>query len=247
MVGSRRLQIVGHVQSSTEKATALDLEEKTMNALTRIGTAGASALLAMGLFAAPPAGASDDRDPGSEHKARAAKATCLSSDGKTQGRSMSDPDGMSNGGPDKPGCTTAIDADGNNGSGNDADGEDDNNGRSGLKSQSPPSGTDETGEDSEPVTDPSEVEDDAEAGDPEADEDADKDDAGADDAEADEDAEKDDAEADDAEADENDNGTSDSGTESPDEPQPLPINEAGAGFGLLALLGGIVRLFLRIG
>lgn len=218
-----------------------------MTALTRIGAAGASALLALGLFAAAPAGASDDHEPSSEDKARAAKVTCLSSDGKTQGRSTSDPDGMSNGGPDKPGCTSAIDADsdGNNGCGNDADREDDNNGHCGLKAQSSPSGDDETDEqdepssttttaddDSEPVTEPSEVEKDADADD-------------ADDADKDDEAGEDDADNDDAVT--GDDGTADSSTESPDEPKSLPLDEAGAGFGALALLGGIVRLFLRIG
>src|SRR3954465_7804913 len=48
----------------------------------------------------------------------------------TQGRSTSDPDGMSNGGADKPGGAGGYDSDhdGNNGCGNDDDFEDDNNG-----------------------------------------------------------------------------------------------------------------------
>ncbi len=48
----------------------------------------------------------------------------------TQGRSASDPDGLSNGGADKPGHTGGYtsDRDGNNGCGNDDDREDDNNG-----------------------------------------------------------------------------------------------------------------------
>ncbi|MBW3669506.1 MAG: hypothetical protein KY443_09885, partial [Actinobacteria bacterium] len=48
----------------------------------------------------------------------------------TQGKSTSDPDGMSNGGADKPGGSGGFDADkdGNNGCGNDDDFEDDNNG-----------------------------------------------------------------------------------------------------------------------
>ncbi len=73
--------------------------------------------------------------------------------------------------------------------------------------------------------------------------DADADDA--DDAYKDDDAGEDDAEKDDALT--SDDGTSDSSPESPDEPKTLPINETGAGYGLLALLGGIARLFLRIG
>ena len=50
----------------------------------------------------------------------------------TQGRSAADPDGMTNGGADKPGGSGGVnrsDQDGNNGCGNDADFEDDNNGR----------------------------------------------------------------------------------------------------------------------
>src|SRR5947209_11111086 len=50
--------------------------------------------------------------------------------GATRGASPSNPDGMSNGGVDKPwgGAAANDDTDGNNGSGNDADCEDDNNG-----------------------------------------------------------------------------------------------------------------------
>jgi hypothetical protein len=56
-----------------------------------------------------------------------------------QGRSQSDPDGMSNGGADKPGGTGGIDQldqDGNNGCGNDDDFEDDNNGNCGGQQDS---------------------------------------------------------------------------------------------------------------
>jgi hypothetical protein len=55
--------------------------------------------------------------------------------GHTQGRSSSDPDGMSNGGRDKPGFSGGFsaDRDGNNGCGNDDDREDDNNGNCGRK------------------------------------------------------------------------------------------------------------------
>ena len=51
----------------------------------------------------------------------------------TQGKSTSDPDGMTNGGADKPGGDGGFDADkdGNNGCGNDDDFEDDNNGNCG--------------------------------------------------------------------------------------------------------------------
>jgi hypothetical protein len=96
----------------------------------RIGATGAGALLALALFAAaPPAGATGT------HGTNSADAACFTATGHTQGRSHSDPDGMSNGGADKPGCTGGFDADrdGNNGCGNDADREDDNNGNCGHK------------------------------------------------------------------------------------------------------------------
>jgi hypothetical protein len=97
--------------------------------IVRIGIVGAGSLLAVGLLAAPPAGAASDKQ--SERSGTA----CFTASGKTQGRSHSDPDGMSNGGADKPGCPGGFDADkdGNNGCGNDADREDDNNGNCGRK------------------------------------------------------------------------------------------------------------------
>ena len=99
--------------------------------ITRIAATGAGALLAIGLFATPPAGAksSERSDQGKGRQT----AACFDETGKTQGRSHSDPDGMENGGFDKPGCTGGFDADrdGNNGCGNDADREDDNNGHCG--------------------------------------------------------------------------------------------------------------------
>jgi|GEM_PF-5949077 len=100
--------------------------------IARIGATGAGAVLALGLFAAaPPAGASSSKT----HGVNRADSTCFTATGHTQGRSHSDPDGLSNGGADKPGCTGGIDADrdGNNGCGNDADREDDNNGWCGRK------------------------------------------------------------------------------------------------------------------
>jgi len=100
--------------------------------IARIGATGAGALLALGLFAAaPPAGASSSAG----HGVNSQDSTCFTDTGHTQGRSHSDPDGMSNGGADKPGCTGGIDGDrdGNNGCGNDADREDDNNGWCGRK------------------------------------------------------------------------------------------------------------------
>ena len=98
--------------------------------IARIGATGAGALLALGLLATAPAGASP-----AGHGANSQDSTCFTATGQTQGRSHSDPDGMSNGGADKPGCPGGFDADqdGNNGCGNDADREDDNNGNCGRK------------------------------------------------------------------------------------------------------------------
>ena len=59
------------------------------------------------------------------------RTTMVESTQNAQGASPSDPDGMDNGGPDKPGYTggrDTTDQDGNNGSGNDSDCEDDNRG-----------------------------------------------------------------------------------------------------------------------
>jgi hypothetical protein len=100
--------------------------------IIRIAATGAGAVLAVGLLAVPPAGAKSDRDGKSERSSKVS-AACFDTSGKTQGRSYSDPDGGSNGGIDKPGCTGGVNADrdGNNGCGNDTDREDDNNGRCG--------------------------------------------------------------------------------------------------------------------
>src|SRR5437764_2145281 len=99
--------------------------------IARIGALGTGALIALGLFAAAPAGASGSAG----HGVNSADSTCFTAGDHTQGRSHSDPDGMSNGGADKPGCPGGFDADqdGNNGCGNDADREDDNNGRCGRQ------------------------------------------------------------------------------------------------------------------
>src|SRR5687768_15715379 len=93
----------------------------------RIGVVGAGVLLAFGIVAAP-AGA------GNPHTDQPVAGACTPSE-RVQGNSSSDPDGMSNGGADKPGCPGGFDADqdGNNGCGNDADREDDNNGHCGRK------------------------------------------------------------------------------------------------------------------
>jgi hypothetical protein len=111
--------------------------------IVRIGVTGAGALLAVGLFGALPAGASSSGG----HGKNAAGTACFSGTGHTQGRSHSDPDGMSNGGADKPGCSGGFDADkdGNNGCGNDADREDDNNGNCGRQKVKPEVGSEHDG------------------------------------------------------------------------------------------------------
>src|SRR5439155_26178542 len=108
---------------------------KMRTTIARIGVTGAGALLAVGLFAAVPAGASGSAG----HGINSQDSSCFTATGHTQGRSHSDPDGMSNGGADKPGCPGGFDADqdGNNGCGNDADREDDNNGRCGRQKAGP--------------------------------------------------------------------------------------------------------------
>jgi hypothetical protein len=104
--------------------------------IVRIGATGAGALLALGLLAGPSAAKDSDQKSTAEKARESNKVTCFQPDGETntQGRSLSDPDGDTNGGADKPGCTGGVDAtdrDGNNGCGNDADREDDNNGNCG--------------------------------------------------------------------------------------------------------------------
>src|SRR5437016_5765468 len=111
------------LSGSMETPSQRSLRMRTTST-ARIGAIGAGALLALGIFAAAPsAGASGTHGRNSDD------AACFTATGQTQGRSHSDPDGMSNGGADKPGCTGGFDADrdGNNGCGNDADREDDNN------------------------------------------------------------------------------------------------------------------------
>ena len=97
-----------------------------MNATARIASVLSGAALGLGLLAgavpAAHAGASHDRSG-------------VETESWTQGRSLSDPDGDSNGGMDKPGFPGGFDddKDGNNGCGNDTDREDDNNGNCGRQ------------------------------------------------------------------------------------------------------------------
>ena len=113
--------------------------------LVRIGATGAGALLALGVLAGPSAAKGSDKESGVDKARESSKVTCFQPEGQTQGRSLSDPDGDTNGGADKPGCTGGVDAsdrDGNNGCGNDADREDDNNGNcDGEEGQGPSSDT----------------------------------------------------------------------------------------------------------
>jgi hypothetical protein len=102
--------------------------------IVRVGATGAGALLALGLLAGPSAAKGSAKAHGAANAQASNKVTCFQPEGKTQGRSLSDPDGDTNGGADKPGCTGGVDPDdrdGNNGCGNDADREDDNNGNCG--------------------------------------------------------------------------------------------------------------------
>ena len=114
--------------------------------IVRVGATGAGALIALGLFAGPSAGADGPDKQSKPEKTKVEqsnKVTCFQPEGKTQGRSLSDPDGGTNGGADKPspGCTGGVnlsDRDGNNGCGNDIDREDDNNGNCGGRQDQGP-------------------------------------------------------------------------------------------------------------
>jgi hypothetical protein len=103
-----------------------ETEEHVMNATARIASVLSGVTLGLGLLAgavpAAHAGASHDRSG-------------VETENWTQGKSLSDPDGDSNGGMDKPGFPGGVDddQDGNNGCGNDTDREDDNNGNCGRQ------------------------------------------------------------------------------------------------------------------
>ena len=137
--------------------------------IVRIGATGAGALLALGLLAGPSAAKGSDKPNGSDKQSSAEaresnKVTCFQPEGQTQGRSLSDPDGDTNGGADKPGCTRVspwdgdTDNDGNNGCGNDADREDDNNGNcGGENAQGPGNEPGDEQDDGDDVTDNTET------------------------------------------------------------------------------------------
>jgi hypothetical protein len=105
--------------------------------IVRIGATGAGALLALGLLAGPSAGAPRSDKPATAGQSTTVTCFDAAAADHTQGRSLSDPDGTSNGGADKPGCVGVADSDrdGNNGCGNDADREDDNNGNCGRQKE----------------------------------------------------------------------------------------------------------------
>jgi len=235
--------------------------------IARIGVTGAGALLAVGLLAASPAGANGAGHH--EKSERSATASCFDTSGKTQGRSFSDPDGDSNGGPDKPGCNGAADddRDGNNGCGNDADREDDNNGHCGGRSNADrangfrveddeapaPSTTTTTTAPEAVVVTPDVVVSPDEPTDCEIDP---KEAEGCEKPTASDGATTDTVNDDATDTTTDTSGTvtddstdADSTTEAPasSDEQPAPLAKAGLGFGGLALLGGLVRLLLRIG
>ena len=136
--------------------------------IVRIGAVGAGALLTVGLLAGPSAAKGSGKQSSDEKVRESNKVTCFQPEGKTQGRSLSDPDGDENGGADKPGCTVggnadepdgnADEPDGNNGCGNDADREDDNNGNCGGENgQGPGNEPGDEQDDGDDVTDNTET------------------------------------------------------------------------------------------
>jgi hypothetical protein len=112
------------------------------NGMYRIAATGAGSLLALGLLAGPSAADGSENQSKADSKVQQSnKVTCFQPEGKTQGRSLSDPDDMENGGADKsdPDC---------NGCGNDDDREDDNNGNcEGDGAQGPGDAADQPGDD----------------------------------------------------------------------------------------------------
>jgi hypothetical protein len=99
------------------------------------GTLTAAFLLLGGLGASDAVAGPKDKTPDqtpNDHPSGKDRSGSKGGSG-AQGKSTSDPDGMSNGGADKPGGSGGYDADqdGNNGCGNDDDFEDDNNGNCG--------------------------------------------------------------------------------------------------------------------
>ena len=125
----------------------------------RIVATGAGGLLALGLLAGPSAAdGSGNQSKAASQAQESSKVACFQPEGKTQGRSLSDPDEIENGGADKPDpdCTGGVnldDRDGNNGCGNDDDREDDNNGNcEGDEGQGPDDAAEQPGDDSGDTT-----------------------------------------------------------------------------------------------
>ena len=103
---------------------------------TTVLTAGITVAL-FGVLWAPASLAGPTKEPNrdlNDHPSGRDRTASAGASG-TQGHSSSDPDGMTNGGADKPGGSGGFDADkdGNNGCGNDDDFEDDNNGWCGRR------------------------------------------------------------------------------------------------------------------
>jgi hypothetical protein len=216
--------------------------------IVRIGAAGAGVLLALGLITAP-AGASDSEQHGKSD--RKATAECLDTSGQTQGRSTSDPDGTSNGGTDKPGCAGDFDSDrdGNNGCGNDADREDDNNGHCGRPAQAGQTDGDDEGDEAPDASSTTTTTTDSDSVSPDVEDDStDKEDVSDDEDSTDDEDSSDDADSnvEDDESDDDSTAGGDSTEQDSSDEQPAPVTTAGVGVGGLALLGGILRLFLRI-
>ena len=112
-----------------------ETEVGEMTATAKFASLLSGAALALGLVlgAAPAAHAGSDHGDGAGNRVSAESRADVDTTDWPQGKSLSDPDGDSNGGWDKPGFDggSGDDQDGNNGCGNDIDREDDNNGNCG--------------------------------------------------------------------------------------------------------------------
>src|ERR1044072_702533 len=101
---SSPLHLAGNLKdSSGSKGTPTCGGLEMRGTIARIGVSGAGVLLAVGIVSAAPAGASN------RHTEGPVAGVCTPSE-NVQGNSSSDPDGMSNGGTDKPGCPGGLDA-----------------------------------------------------------------------------------------------------------------------------------------
>jgi hypothetical protein len=112
-------------------------ETQSLGVAKRVATTASFGVVAVAAIAgtsatawACPTGAHDKTSGSVHHAVTHSHSSSRAHTDATRGASPSDPDGMSNGGADKPWGAAAAndDVDGNNGSGNDTDCEDDNNG-----------------------------------------------------------------------------------------------------------------------